>query len=135
MTTVTVTSYSFNPAAGTITFTNLTKVDPRRVAGIYDRSVPSGHQEHGTVLYLAQDAPVAKASGNVLTIPKDRIPPRARSTDDLKITYRIDPPEGWEVLAYANAAALPATGTSQIYYLTQDNDRLYLWDGAAFVAI
>jgi hypothetical protein len=135
MTEIPVTSYTFNPTAGTITFTEMTVVDPNRVAAIYDQSLPTEGQEFGTVLYLADDQLSAVATGNVLTIPKDRIPPQATTADSLKISYNIDPPEDVQLLRVANVAALPGTGASGYLYLAEATGQLYEWNGTAFVAV
>lgn len=135
MTEIPVTSYTFNPTTGAITFTEMTVVDPERVAAIYDQSLPSEGQEFGTVLYLADDQLSAVATGNQLKIPLDRIPPQASSSDSLKISYNIDPPEGVQLLRVANVAGLPGTGASGYLYLAEATGQLYAWDGTAFVAV
>jgi hypothetical protein len=135
MTEVAITSYTFNPTTGKITFSAMTVVDPNRVAAIYDQSLPIEGQEFGTVLYLADDQLSATATGNVLSIPLDRIPPQASSTDTLKISYNVDPPEGVQLLKVANVGALPGTGASGFLYLALATGQLYDWNGTAFVAV
>lgn len=135
MTEIAVTSYVFNPTAATVTFSHLTVVDPARVVAIYDTSVPTRGQEFGTVLYLAEDAPQVHAVTNVLTLPKDRIPAMATAADVLKISYNIDAPNGWSTLTFVNVGSFPATGVGDLVYLAVDTGQLYVWDGAAFVAV
>lgn len=135
MTEIAITSYAFNPTAGTITFSAMTVVDAERVAAIYDLTLPTEGQEFGTVLYLAEDDQLAQVTGNVLTIPKDRIPPQAASTDQLKISYNVDPPDGVQLLRVANVGALPGTGASGFLYLSNATGQLYNWNGTAFVAV
>lgn len=132
-----ITAYTFNPGAGTVTFTGLTVVDASRVLGIYDTSVtPEGQtQELGTVLYVAEQASQASVSGNVLTLPSGSVPPDAQSTDSLHISYDLTPPHGWQLLSFANHSALPASGVSNTWYLAADTGQVYVWDGSAFVAV
>jgi lysophospholipase L1-like esterase len=40
-----------------------------------------------------------------------------------------------DVLEYANAAALPGTGTSGLLYVTLDNGKVWRWSGSAYVEI
>ena len=108
------------------------------MAAIYDESVVTQdfQQEFGTPLYFADDAPQASASGNVLTLPTGRIPPQARlDRHPQDQATHIDPPDGWEVLKFANVGALPATGVPDTLYLASNTGQLYAWDGAAFVAV
>jgi hypothetical protein len=138
MTEIAVTAYTFSPSAGTVTFTAMTVVDAARVVSIYDTSLPGdieGTAEFGTVLYIGGPHPTCTTSGNVVSLPKDAIPPQAKSTDTLKISYNVDPPDGWQTLTYANVAAFPATGVPETLYLAANTGQLYQWSGAAFVAV
>lgn len=90
-----ITSYSFNPTAGTVTLTGLTNIDPAQVVSIYDYTLRNSpyipeSTAKGVPMFFAANAITASVSGgssNVLTIPKENIPPQAKSTDTLTIYY------------------------------------------------
>jgi len=90
-----ITSYTFNPAAGTVTLTGLTNIDPAQVSSIYNYTLRNSpyipdSTGKGVPMYFAVNAGTASVSGgsnNVLTIPKENIPPQSKSTDTLTIYY------------------------------------------------
>ena len=84
MTSQLVSTYAFNPVAGTVTLTGLTNPVKEQI-----RSIRRGTE----LIYSAADARNASLSGNVLTLPRGAVGPDFSASDPLVIMYDSDP--GW----------------------------------------
>ena len=78
-----VTSYTFDPRAGTVTLTGLDNPDLKGIRSIRVR---------GTLIYLPTDARNSSLVGKVLTLPKGSVSRAWSASEPLTIMYDDSPP-------------------------------------------